>query len=110
MDEHIFFQGLLALRKQISSQIRLISCCYSKPSDVMGLFTTRHSVIPIPTPENYTLQYEEKLFALLKRVGPGSPPVENQSQADSLEQLGSDVDADSVKRPLFTEELSNKLQ
>lgn len=76
----------------------------------MDLFTTRYSVIPIPTPENYRLQYEERLFALLKRVGPGSPPVENQSQADSLEQLGSDVDADGVKRPLFTENLGDELQ
>lgn len=50
------------------------------------------------------------LFALLKGVGPGSPPVENQSQANGLEQLGSDIDADDVKRSLFTEDLSDELQ
>lgn len=50
------------------------------------------------------------MSALLKGVGPGSPPVENQSQADSLEHFGSDIDADGVKRPLFTEELSDELQ
>lgn len=49
------------------------------------------------------------LFALLKGVGPGSPPVENQGQADSFQQFGSDIDADNVKRSLLTEDLSDEL-
>lgn len=47
---------------------------------------------------------------LVKGVGASSPPGEEDGQADRLEQLGGDADADGVEGPLFAEDLGEELR
>lgn len=47
---------------------------------------------------------------LVERVGPGSPPGEEDGQADSLEELGGDASADGVEGPTLSEELGKELR
>lgn len=46
---------------------------------------------------------------LLKRVGSGSPPGEEDGETEGLNELGSQADADGVERSLLYEDLSNVL-
>lgn len=47
---------------------------------------------------------------LLKRVGPGAPVGEEDGEADGLEELGKDVQADGLKGLLLGEDLSEELE
>jgi hypothetical protein len=47
---------------------------------------------------------------LLKRVGPGAPVGEEDGKADSLEELGKDVEADGLEGLLLGEDLSEELE
>ncbi len=42
---------------------------------------------------------------LVKGVGPGAPPGEEAREADRLEHLGNDVEADGVDGPLLDEQI-----
>lgn len=45
-----------------------------------------------------------------ERVGPGAPPGQEDGETDSLEDLGSNVDADGVKRAPLRNSLDEDLQ
>jgi hypothetical protein len=46
---------------------------------------------------------------LVKRVGAGAPVREEDGEADGLEELGDDVQADRLEWPLLGDELSEEL-
>lgn len=47
---------------------------------------------------------------LLKGVGSGSPPSEEDGETEGLNELGSQADADGVERSLLNEDLRDVLR